>query len=150
MAFSQRSWRVWEIGNEEENKRKRGIRGGWEEDRDTEEAFCFCSSTRIQGKVSYIEGSIVILHLPVKQIFAQPIFVCYPNFSWLQTEFYKENVTCSVLQVWFMMWQIFHFQKEKHSSSSEQELNLREGGKWQYIKISYCPMSYSAFQLGIF
>jgi len=72
---------VWEIGNEEEDKRKRGIGGGLEGDRDREEAFCCCSSTRIQGDFSYIEGSNTVLYSPMREIFAQPIFVTYPNFS---------------------------------------------------------------------
>lgn len=90
-------------------------------------------------------------HSPVKEIFAQPIDIPEPNLSRPQTEFKKESLTRSVLKVWFMMWQIFHFQKEKKiRSSPQQEFNLREGEKWWYVKISYCPISYSAFQLGIF
>lgn len=71
---------MWEIRNEEEeNKRKRGMRRGSEEDRDRGK-LSVAGPQPGPRNVSYIEGPIASTHSPREEIFAQPVFIPCPNF----------------------------------------------------------------------
>lgn len=89
MAFSQRSWRVWEIGNEEENKGREELedsRRETETERNLAVAVLQLGSREIFHALRDLLLSFT--HLWKKYL---PSPYSYPIFSWPQTEFLKRE-----------------------------------------------------------